>query len=108
MAHIQTTIAQFLRIVPLVLASGNRQPVGLIGPVGVGKTQYFKGWFRDMYAEHVGLASDQIGFIQERVANRDSAEIAGVALPSKDADGNLRTGHKDQGHRQGIRHHPDR
>ena len=91
MAHIQTTIAQFLRIVPLVLASGNRQPVGLIGPVGVGKTQYFKGWFRDMYAEHVGLASDQIGFIQERVANRDSAEIAGVALPSKDADGNLRT-----------------
>ena len=91
MAHIQTTIAQFQRIVPLVLASGNRQPVGLIGPVGVGKTQYFKGWFRDMYAEHVGLASDQIGFIQERVANRDSAEIAGVALPSKDADGNLRT-----------------
>lgn len=91
MAHIQTTIAQFQRIVPLVLASGNQQPVGLIGPVGVGKTQYFKGWFRDMYAEHVGLASDQIGFIQERVANRDSAEIAGVALPSKDADGNLRT-----------------
>lgn len=91
MAHIQTTIAQFQRIVPLVLASGNQQPVGLIGPVGVGKTQYFKGWFRDMYAEHVGLASDQIGFVQERVANRDSAEIAGVALPSKDADGNLRT-----------------
>ena len=51
MAHIQTTIAQFQRIVPLVLASGNQQPVGLIGPVGVGKTQYFKGWFRDMYAE---------------------------------------------------------
>tara|TARA_R100001086_G_scaffold229129_2_gene148888 strand:- start:810 stop:1946 length:1137 start_codon:yes stop_codon:yes gene_type:complete len=91
MSHVKTTIAELQQIVPLVLASGNKQPIGLIGPVGVGKTQYFKGWFRDMYAEHVGLASDQIGFIQERVANRDSAEIAGVALPSKDADGNLRT-----------------
>ena len=91
MAHVQTTIAQFQQIVPLVLASGNQQPVGLIGPVGVGKTQYFKGWFRDLYAEHVGVSADQLGFIQERVANRDSAEIAGVALPSKDADGNLRT-----------------
>ena len=91
MAHIKTTIAQFQRIAPLVLASGNRQPMGLIGPVGVGKTQYFKGWFREMYAEHVGVSVDQLGFIHERVANRDSAEIAGVALPSKDADGNLRT-----------------
>ena len=91
MAHIQTTIAEFQKIVPLVLASGNQQPVGLIGPVGVGKTQYFKGWFRDLYAEHVGVSADDLGFIQERVANRDSAEIAGVALPSKDADGNLRT-----------------
>jgi hypothetical protein len=91
MAHIQTTIAEFQKIVPLVLASGNQQPVGLIGPVGVGKTQYFKGWFRELYAEHVGVSADDLGFIQERVANRDSAEIAGVALPSKDADGNLRT-----------------
>ena len=91
MAHIKTTIAQFQKIVPLVLASGNQQPVGLIGPVGVGKTQYFKGWFRDLYAEHVGVSSDDLGFIQERVANRDSAEIAGVALPSKDANGDIIT-----------------
>jgi len=91
MAHIQTTIAEFQKIVPLVLASGNQQPVGLIGPVGVGKTQYFKGWFRDLYAEHVGVSADDLGFVHTRVANRDSAEIAGVALPSKDADGNLRT-----------------
>ena len=91
MAHIKTTIAQFQKIVPLVLNSGNQQPVGLIGPVGVGKTQYFKGWFRDLYAEHVGVSADQLGFIQERVANRDSAEIAGVALPSKDANGDIIT-----------------
>ena len=91
MAHIRTTIHQFQKIVPLVLASGNQQPVGLIGPVGVGKTQYFKGWFRDLYAEHVGVSADQLGFIQERVANRDSAEIAGVALPSKDSNGDIIT-----------------
>ena len=91
MAHIKTTIAQFQKVVPLVLASGNQQPVGLIGPVGVGKTQYFKGWFRELYAEHVGVSADQLGFIQERVANRDSAEIAGVALPSKDSNGDIIT-----------------
>ena len=91
MAHIRTTIAQFQKIVPLVLVSGNQQPVGLIGPVGVGKTQYFKGWFRDLYAEHVGVSADRLGFIQERVANRDSAEIAGVALPSKDSNGDIIT-----------------
>jgi hypothetical protein len=44
-----------------------------------------------MYAEHLGLSVDQVGLIHERVANRDSAEIAGVALPTKDADGNLIT-----------------
>ena len=91
MAHIKTTISQFQKIVPLVLVSGNQQPVGLIGPVGVGKTQYFKGWFRDLYAEHVGVSADQLGFIHERVANRDSAEIAGVALPSKDSNGDIIT-----------------
>ena len=98
MAHIQNDIAGITNMLPLVFNATNPVtgaseivPVGLIGPVGVGKTQYFKGVFREAYAEHVGLASDQIGFIQERVANRDSAEIAGVALPSKDANGDIIT-----------------
>ena len=91
MAHIQTDIAGVTQMLPLVFNARDIVPVGLIGPVGVGKTQYFKGPFREAYAEHVGLASDQIGFIQERVANRDSAEIAGVALPSKDANGDIIT-----------------
>jgi hypothetical protein len=91
MAHIQTTIAQLQQIVPLVLNAPDKQPIGLIGSVGIAKTQSFKGWFRDMYAEHVGVSADQLGFIQERVANRDSAEIAGVALPSKDANGDIIT-----------------
>ena len=91
MSHVQTTIAQLQQIVPLVLNSPDKMPIGLIGSVGIAKTQSFKGWFRDMYAEHVGVAPDQLGFIQERVANRDSAEIAGVALPSKDDNGDLFT-----------------
>jgi hypothetical protein len=91
MAHIQTDIAGVTQMLPLVFSAPDIVPVGLIGPVGVGKTQYFKGPFRDLYAEHVGVSVDQLGFIQERVANRDSAEIAGVALPSKDADGNIIT-----------------
>jgi hypothetical protein len=98
MAHIQTDITGINKMLPLVFnatdaitGASEIVPVGLIGPVGVGKTQYFKGPFREAYAEHVGLASDQLGFIQERVANRDSAEIAGVALPSKDANGDIIT-----------------
>ena len=91
MAHIQTDIAGVTQMLPLVFSAPDIVPVGLIGPVGVGKTQYFKGQFCDLYAEHVGVSVDQLGFIQERVANRDSAEIAGVALPSKDADGNIIT-----------------
>jgi hypothetical protein len=98
MAHIPTNIAGINNMLPLVFnatdpvtGASEIVPVGLLGPVGVGKTQYFKGPFREAYAEHVGLASDQIGFIQERVANRDSAEIAGVALPSKDANGDIIT-----------------
>jgi len=91
MAHIQTDIAGVTQMLPLVFSAPDIVPVGLIGPVGVGKTQYFKGPFRDLYAEHVGVSVDQLGFIQERVANRDSAEIAGVALPSKDANGDIIT-----------------
>ena len=91
MAHIQTDIAGVTKMLPLVFNAPDIIPVGLIGPVGVGKTHYFKGPFRDLYAEHVGVSADQMGFIQERVANRDSAEIAGVALPSKDANGDIIT-----------------
>jgi hypothetical protein len=91
MAHIQTDIAGVTQMLPLVFSAPDIVPVGLIGPVGVGKTQYLKGPFRDLYAEHVGVSADQLGFIQERVANRDSAEIAGVALPSKDANGDIIT-----------------
>ena len=55
MAHIQTDIAGVTQMLPLVFNARDIVPVGLIGPVGVGKTQYFKGPFREAYAEHVGV-----------------------------------------------------
>ena len=65
MAHIQTDITGVTKMLPLVFNAPDIIPVGLIGPVGVGKTHYFKGLFRDLYAEHVGVSADQMGFIQE-------------------------------------------
>ena len=59
--------------------------------VGIAKTQWIKNRYRELYAEHLGLATDKVGFIQTRVANRDAAEIAGVALPIKNDDGTVGT-----------------
>ena len=91
MAHIQTDIAGVTKMLPLVFNAPDIIPVGLIGPVGVGKTQYFKGRSATCTRSTSAFGVDQMGFIQERVANRDSAEIAGVALPSKDANGDIIT-----------------
>ena len=89
--HVEATLEDVRSIAAVNLMSANPMPLGLIGPVGIAKTQFLKNDFRAMYAEHLGLSVDQVGLIHERVANRDSAEIAGVALPMKDADGNVMT-----------------
>jgi hypothetical protein len=91
MSHVKATLADVRAIAAVNFKSANPMPLGLIGPVGIAKTQFLKNDFRAMYAEHLGLSVDQVGLVHERVANRDSAEIAGVALPTKDADGNLIT-----------------
>ena len=91
MPHIKTNIAQLEQAAPVILNSAQRKPLVLVGMVGIAKTQWIKSTYHDMYAEHLGLSSDQVGFIQERVANRDSAEIAGVALPCKTDDGEMIT-----------------
>ena len=91
MSHIQTNIAQLEQMAPVILNSAQRKPLVLVGMVGIAKTQWIKTTYRDMYAEHLGLSSDQVGLIQVRVANRDSAEIAGVALPYKTDDGEMQT-----------------
>jgi len=91
MSHIQTNIASLEQMAPVIFSSEQRKPLVLIGMVGIAKTQWIKSTFRDMYAEHLGLSSDQVCLLQERVANRDSAEIAGVALPCKTDDGEMIT-----------------
>jgi len=91
MAHIQTNIAELDQMARKALAGKYRKPFALIGMVGIAKTQWIKTRYRELYAEHLGLATDKVGFIQTRVANRDAAEIAGVALPIKNDDGSVGT-----------------
>lgn len=91
MAHIKTNIAELDQMARTALASQYRKPFALIGMVGIAKTQWIKSRYRELYAEHLGISTDQVGFIQTRVANRDAAEIAGVALPIKNDDGSVGT-----------------
>ena len=91
MAHIPTNIAELDQMARTALASKYRKPFALIGMVGIAKTQWIKTRYRELYAEHLGLATDKVGLIQTRVANRDAAEISGVALPIKNDDGSVGT-----------------
>jgi hypothetical protein len=91
MAHVKTNIAELDQMARTALASQYRKPFALIGMVGIAKTQWIKSRYRELYAEHLGISTDQVGFIQTRVANRDAAEIAGVALPIKNDDGSVGT-----------------
>ena len=91
MSQIKTNIVSLEQMTATIFSSEERKPLVLIGMVGIAKTQWIKSTYRDLYAEHLGLSADQIGFIQERVANRDAAEIAGVALPCKTDDGEMIT-----------------
>jgi hypothetical protein len=91
MAHIPTNIAELDQMARKALASKYRKPFALIGMVGIAKTQWIKTRYRELYAEHLGLATDKVGLIQTRVANRDAAEISGVALPIKNDDGSVGT-----------------
>ena len=91
MSNIQVTIPELENLARVALRSAKRKPLGLIGMVGIAKTQWIKTRYRELYAEHLGLSVDKVGLIQTRVANRDAAELAGVALPVKDPDGTVRT-----------------
>ena len=91
MSHVQTNIAELDQMARTALASKYRKPFALIGMVGIAKTQWIKTRYRELYAEHLGLSTDKVGLIQTRVANRDAAEISGVALPIKNDDGSVGT-----------------
>lgn len=89
--HVKTNITELDQMARIALASECRKPLALIGMVGIAKTQWIKTRYRELYAEYLGLSVDKVGLIQHRVANRDAAEIAGVALPFKDDNGDLAT-----------------
>jgi len=91
MAHIKTNIALLEQMARTMFSNPMKKPLVLIGMVGIAKTQWIKNTYHSMYAEHLGLSADRVGLIQERVANRDSAEIAGVALPIKNDKGEVLT-----------------
>jgi hypothetical protein len=87
--HTQTTLNEMTEMLPYILPA--KQPMILLGMTGSGKTQYCKTVVREAYAKTVGLIADEIGFVSERVSNRDACELAGVALPMKDQDGKINT-----------------
>lgn len=98
MAHANVTIEDLNKIIPLNLQAGAAsnnpapwQPIILLGSVGIAKTQYLKTQLPIFIAQQYECDPEDVAVIIEKPARRDSAELAGVALPSKDADGTLNT-----------------
>ena len=91
MSHQKITIAELNFIARTNLAAGQWQPIILLGAPGAAKTMWFTHELPKIYAEAMGCSPDDIGIVIERPARRDAAEIAGVALPAKDAEGNFCT-----------------
>ena len=91
MAHQLINIAELTETLPLIFGAKVIQPLIITGMTGGGKTMLAKTVIRTAYAESLGLMPDDIGFVTERLASRDACEVAGVALPFKDDQGNLTT-----------------
>ena len=91
MAHQLINITELTETLPIIYGAKVIQPLIITGMTGGGKTQFAKTVLRTAVAESLGLLPDDIGFVTERLASRDACEVAGVALPFKDAEGNLTT-----------------
>jgi len=91
MTHQITTIAELTETLPIIYGAKVIQPLVITGMTGGGKSMFCKTIIRTTYAKSLGLLPDDIGFVTERLASRDAAEVAGVALPFKDEQGNLTT-----------------
>lgn len=89
--HQEITHDQLEEIVRINLATGEWQPIILLGAPGGGKSWFARHRLPEIYAEVLGLERDEIGYKEENPARRDAAEIAGVALPSRDENGNVYT-----------------
>ena len=91
MAHQKINIAELTETLPIIYGAKVIQPLIITGMTGGGKTLFAKTVLRTAVAESLGLMPDDIGFVTERLASRDACEVAGVALPFKDEQGNLTT-----------------
>lgn len=91
MSHQKINIAELTETLPIIFGAKVIQPIIITGMTGGGKSMFCKSVARTVYAESLGLMPDDIGFVTERLASRDAAEVAGVALPFKDEQGNLTT-----------------
>lgn len=89
--HQNITLKELDFIARTNFASGQWQPMILLGAPGSGKTTWVTERLPELYAEALGIDASQIGLVIERPARRDAAEIAGVALPYKKDDGTLAT-----------------
>ena len=91
MAHQKINIAELTETLPIIFGAKVIQPIIITGMTGGGKSMFCKTVIRTVYAESKGRTADDIGFVTERLASRDACEVAGVALPFKDDQGNLTT-----------------
>ena len=91
MSHQKINIAELTETLPIIFGAKVIQPIIITGMTGGVTTQFAKTVLRTAVAESLGLMPDDIGFVTERLASRDACEVAGVALPFKDEQGNLTT-----------------
>jgi hypothetical protein len=91
MAHVNITLHELDFVFRTNLSAGRWQPTILLGAPGSGKTSYIVHQLRALYAGSLGLDADEVAILIEKPARRDAAEIAGVALPSRDDDGEVFT-----------------
>ena len=84
-------MTDLIRISKLALSREQFQPLLISGPPGIAKTHFFRHVFTGLFADSLGIQQDQIGYIEEQLACRDAAEVAGVALPKRDDSGAVYT-----------------
>lgn len=90
MSNTVTSIPELRQMAKIALAAPKFQPIGLVAAPGVGKTMFFQNDFRELYAEHHGLQTEDVAVIIEKIGQREDASvITGITVPSKNADGEL-------------------
>lgn len=88
MAHAKITISDLAAIFRDNLLAG-WHPMILLGKPGAGKSTITNTLLRSVYAEHLGVQIDDIGFNCQLPASRDAQELTGPAVPMRDESGKV-------------------